>query len=153
NAGIAWRTAKVNLAVNGTQPLEVQTQFVGQDEQNRTQRLATQIRYQPERLEVLVKELALQLSTGTWRNSQPAQVTMRDKVLQIDNVRLQQADHWVSVGGTFAWQGPQNLQVQITRFPLADLRTLLGTGPQITGSVSSELRVQGTAAAPELAMD
>jgi translocation and assembly module TamB len=153
DAGISWRTAKVNLAVSGTQPVEVQTQFVGQDEQNRTQRLATQIRYQPERLEVLVKELTLQLSTGTWRNSQPSRVVMQNKALTIDNFRLQQADHWVSANGTFAWQGPQNLQVQITRFPLADLKTLLGTGPQISGTVNTELRVQGTAAAPELVMN
>src|SRR5262249_27984586 len=67
--------------------------------------------------------------------------------------RLQQADHWVSASGTFALRGPQNLQLQIARFPLADLKTLLGTGPEISGALNTELRVQGTAAAPELALD
>jgi autotransporter translocation and assembly factor TamB len=153
DAGISWRTAKVNLTLSGTQPIEVQTQFIGEDAQKRTQRLATQIHYQPERLEVLIKELALQLPTGTWHNSQPARLIMQNKALTVENFRLQQADHTVSATGTFAWQGQQNLQVQITRLALADIRALLGTGPQISGSLSTELRVQGTAAAPEMVMD
>ncbi|HKA56967.1 MAG TPA: translocation/assembly module TamB domain-containing protein, partial [Candidatus Binatia bacterium] len=149
-AGIRWRTAKVNLSLRGTQPMEVQTEFTGQDEQNRTQRLATQIHYQPERLEVLVKELAVQLPAGTWRNRQPAQLVMQNKTLTIDNFVLQQADHTVSAGGTFAWQGQQDLRVQVTHLPLADIRTLLGSGPQVSGSVSSEVHVRGTAASPEI---
>jgi autotransporter translocation and assembly factor TamB len=150
SAGIRWRTAKVNLSVHGTQPVEVQTEFTGQDEQNRTQRLATQIHYQPERLEVLLKELAVQLPGGTWRNRQPARLVMQNKTLTIDDFLLQQADHTVSAGGTFAWQGQQNLRVQITRLPLADIRTVLGSGPQVSGSLSSEVHVQGTAASPEI---
>ncbi|MBI3801021.1 MAG: translocation/assembly module TamB domain-containing protein [Deltaproteobacteria bacterium] len=152
-AGISWRTAQVNLTLSGTQPVEVQTQFIGQDQQKRTHRLATQIHYQPERVEVLISELALQLPTGTWHNSQPARLLLQNKTLTIENFLLQQADHTVSATGTFAWQGQQNLQVQITRVPLADLQALLRPGPQISGSLSTELRVQGTATAPEIAMD
>jgi len=149
-AGILWRTATLDLTLSALQPLGGVVSFVGQDTALRTHRLRTQFRYTPERVEAQVQELALQLPTGTWRTPQPAQLSVQNKVVTIENFRLQRGAHALSAQGTFAFQGAQSLHLEVDRLSLAEVRSLLATGPEVSGEVSAEVQIHGTAAQPEL---
>jgi autotransporter translocation and assembly factor TamB len=149
-AGVSWRTATLNLTLTDTQPAVVQTELIARDEQDRTQRLTTELRYQPERWVMLLKDLTLRLPSGTWSNSGPARFTVHNKTLTVDNFLLRQANSTISADGSLALQGRQNFQVEARRLSLADVGTALGAEPALSGHLNAEIRVQGTAAHPEI---
>jgi translocation and assembly module TamB len=149
-AGLRLRSVSADLALAGLQPVEVQAEITAQGEEVRALRLKTQTHYDPERLEVLVQELALQLPTGMWQTPQQPHLVLRDGALSIENFSLQRAEQIVSVTGMLAQQGPLDLQVQVNRFSLEELRPLLRDGPEVSGRVTAEVRVQGTAASPDV---
>ncbi|HXG17763.1 MAG TPA: translocation/assembly module TamB domain-containing protein [Methylomirabilota bacterium] len=150
NAGLQWRTLKLNTTFAGRQPMELLTELTGQDQQGRAQRAVAQIRYQPDHVEALLKELTLQLPTGVWRTAQPARLIQHNDAFTIENLLLQHAQQAVSVSGTIAKEGAQDLRVQASRLALEDLRAFIGAGPQVSGAVSATVQVRGTAAQPEI---
>jgi hypothetical protein len=150
NAGLQWRTLRLNTTFAGRQPLELLTEITGQDQQGRAQRAVAQIRYQPDRVEALLKELTLQLPTGVWRVAQPARFIQHNGAFTIETLRLQHAQQEVSVAGTIAQEGAQDLRVQASRLALEDLHAFIGAGPQVSGAVSGAVQVRGTAAQPEI---
>src|SRR5581483_10345422 len=56
----------------------------------------------------------------------------------------------LSVNGMLSARDAQDLQIQLTRLPLAEVRTLVGSGPDVTGELSATMGVQGTAAQPRV---
>ncbi len=152
-AGLRLRTVNAEIALAGLHPAEVQLEVTAQDEGARTQHLKTQVRYDSARIEMLIQELALQLPTGTWRTAQQPHLLLRDGTLSIENFSLRHAEQTVSVSGVLAQQGPLNLQVQVNRFALAELRPFLGDGPEVSGRVNADIRVQGTAASPDMTVN
>ena len=149
-AGLRLRTVNAEVALAGLHPAEVQVEVTAQDEGSRTHHLKTQTHYDSARLEVLIQALALQLPTGTWRTPQQPQLVLRDDALSIENFSLQRAEQTVSVSGILAQQGPLNLQVQVNRFALEELRPFLGDEPEVSGRINADLQVQGTAASPDM---
>lgn len=150
NAGIPWRTARMHLALNGMQPLILQIDFTGQDAARRRHRAKTQLQYTAGRIESVVQEMETQLPTGIWRLPQPARVLLQEQTLRVERLQLQRGSHGLTINGTLAARGPQDLQVQITRLSLAEVRTLVGSGPPVEGDLSATLRVHGTAEQPLL---
>lgn len=149
-AGLRLRTVNAEVALAGLHPAEVQVEVTAQDEGSRTHHLKTQTRYDSALVDVLIQELALQLPTGTWRTPQQPHLVLRDGTLSIENFSLQRAEQTVSVSGILARQGPLNLQVQVNRFALEELRPFLGDEPEVSGRINADLRVQGTAASPDM---
>lgn len=150
DAGIAWRTATLTLDLAGTQPLAIHTSFTGQDTRQQTQHIKAQLQYTPQSIQVLLKDINIQLPTGTWRMPQPASISMQQQTITIENLRLQRADSAVSAEGSVSFIGAQNLHLQVTRLPLADLRMLWAADPQVSGHVSATAEIQGSAAQPEI---
>ena len=150
DAGMRLRTVEAALALTGMAPAEVHANFTVRDDALRTHQLKTLVRYQPERLEARVEELILQLPTGTWHTPKSTQFVLQGRTLTIDDFQLQRADQSVSATGVFAWQGAQDLHVQVHHFSLAELRPLLRTNTEVSGYVTAEAQVQGTAAAPQI---
>ena len=148
NAGVPWQTARVNLVLSSMQPLTLLVDFTGQDTAQRRHRAKTRLQYTAERLETVVQEVAVQLPTGTWSTSQPARLLLQDQTLRIERLQLQRGAHALSIDGTLALRGTQDLQVRITRLPLAEVQMLVGTGPPVDGDLSATMRVHGTAAQP-----
>jgi len=139
-----------DITLAGLHPAEVQTEVTAQDEESRTQRVKMQTRYDSQLVDVLIQELALQLPSGTWHTPQQPHLVFRDGTLSIENFSLWRAEQIVSASGTLAQQGPLNLQVQVSRFSLEELRPFLGDEPAVSGRVNIDLRVQGTATNPDV---
>lgn len=150
DAGIPWSTVTVDVTFTGWQPMTLHTSLIGQDTQKRTHTLATQIRYQPDRLEVRIEKLSAQLPTGTWKIAQPAMVLLHSGALTVSDFLVRQASQSISIDGTVSRQGAQSLQLTLTQFPFSDLRALLGKGPEVGGRLNAEARIQGVAAAPDI---
>ncbi|HJY85079.1 MAG TPA: translocation/assembly module TamB domain-containing protein, partial [Candidatus Binatia bacterium] len=149
-AGLRLRTVNADITLAGLHPAEVQTEVTAQDEESRTQRVKMQTRYDSQLVDVLIQELALQLPSGTWHTPQQPHLVFRDGTLSIENFSLWRAEQIVSASGTLAQQGPLNLQVQVSRFSLEELRPFLGDEPAVSGRVNIDLRVQGTATNPDV---
>jgi autotransporter translocation and assembly factor TamB len=152
-AGIHWQTARLHVAVTGAQPRTAQVAFNGQDDGQRRHQLRAQIQYAPEQIQVAVQELAVQLPTGVWRTPQPARAVIQDQTVRVERLQLRRGVHALEVNGAIGANGPQDMQLQVTRLPLSEVRTLVGTGPDVNGELSATLLVQGTAAQPHLNAD
>ncbi len=155
DAGIVWNTATLTLVLAGTQPLEIHTNFTGQNSMQHTQHVKGQLRYTPQRLEGLLQEISLQLPTGIWRLPQPARVLVQQQqqTISVENFRLQRADSSISAQGVLSFNGPQNLQLRVVGLTLDELRTLWATELQMSGHLSATAQIQGTAAQPEISAD
>src|SRR5581483_10022788 len=99
NAGLRWQTARLQLAVTGTQPLTAQVDFSGQDAAQRSHRAKVQVQYAPEHIEAVVQEVAAQLPTGVWRTPQPARLSLQNQTLRLERLQLQRGNHSLSVNG------------------------------------------------------
>jgi translocation and assembly module TamB len=148
--GLRLRSVNADIAVVGLQPATVQAEVTIQDEDARSHYLKTQARYDANHLEVLLQNLAVQLPTGTWRAPQPAQVVLKGEELTVENFSMQRADQSVSASGVLSQQGPLNFQLRVNRFSLEELRPLVGEMAKVDGHVDADVRVQGTAASPDL---
>ncbi|MGH8007261.1 MAG: translocation/assembly module TamB domain-containing protein, partial [Candidatus Binatia bacterium] len=149
-AGTPLRTVKADLALTGMEPAEVQAELVVQDDALRTHKLKAQGQYQPERVQARIQELIVQLPTGAWRTPQSAQLVMQGDTLTINDFQLQREKQVVSVQGVVSLQGgqTQDLRVQVNRLAVAELRALVEDSPDVSGQITAEVRLQGTAAAP-----
>lgn len=149
-AGLRLRSVNADIALAGLQPATVQAEVTVQDEDTRTHYLKTQARYDADHLEVLLQSLAVQLPSGTWRAPQPAQLVLKGETLTVENFSLQRADQSISASGVLGQQGPLNFQLQVNRFSLEELRPFIGEMAKVGGRVDADVRVQGTAASPDL---
>ena len=150
NAGVQWQTARLDVSFTGVRPLTLQVDFTGQDDAQRRQQVKTQVQYAPERTEAVVQEVALQLPTGVWRTPQPARVLIQDQTVHVDHLQLQRGAHAINVNGVLAPRGAQDFHVEITRLPLAEIQTLVGTGPEVGGALSATVSVGGSADQPRI---
>lgn len=150
NAGLQWQTARLDASMTGAQPLTLQIDFTGQDAAQRRQRIKTRVQYAPERIEAVIQEAAMQLPTGVWRTSQPARLVVQNQAVHIERLQVQRGEHAITMNGTLAPRGTQDFRLDISRLPLAEIQTLLGTEPQVGGSLSATLSIQGTADQPRI---
>src|SRR4030095_7721192 len=105
----------------------LQVNLTGQDDAQRQQQVKTQVQYAPERTEAIVQEVSLQLPTGVWRTPQPARVLIQDQTVHVERLQLQRGAHAINVNGVLAPRGTQDFRIEITRLPLAEIQTLVGT--------------------------
>jgi autotransporter translocation and assembly factor TamB len=148
NAAIRLKTVDANVAVQGLEPIEVDANVSAQDQEKQVHRLKAHLQYLPERLNVLLQELALQLPNGAWRMPQQARVVVRGKTMTVDDLLLQSGAQNIRAKGSVGLQGTQDFHVEVNRFSLEDLRPFIQNFPDISGRVSAEARLGGTAASP-----
>ena len=151
-AGETWRNAAVEVAIVRVQPLEVQTTIRAEGTQVKSLRTQMHVQQKPTQWDVGVQDLTLQLSNGVWTQPQPALLTVRvaqGAQVAVDQFTLQRGAHAISVSGTLEEQGSQNIQMQVTQLPFADLRPFIPSLPQVNGNVNASLHVTGTLTSPE----
>jgi autotransporter translocation and assembly factor TamB len=148
--GIPLRTLEANVALQGKDPIAAQIELVAQDREQRRQRVRAVARYFPDRIESQLQEVSLTMANGTWRNSKPAQIVVRGKTADIDDLVLQRGNQTVRASGTVGLQGEQNFQLQIARLPLDDLHQIAPVTRDAAGLIDADLRVRGTAQRPQV---
>ncbi|MBF6567644.1 MAG: translocation/assembly module TamB [Candidatus Binataceae bacterium] len=130
------RTADVAVTINAVQTA------------TRSLALAGDLVYQPRRTTLRLAALALSTDAGNWRLQNPAVVALAGQSLKISGLELASDDQHVSIEGTVANNGAQQLEAKIERLRLSPIAGLLAQNPGLSGIVSAQIKIAGTAGAP-----
>lgn len=149
DAGGAWRKVTVETTITRLQPLSLQTTLHGEGDQIQDLRARAHLQQQTNQWNVSLSDLTAQLPIGVWTQAQPASFTLSAGSIAVDHLVVQRGAHTIAVSGTLAEQGSQDLQMQVTQFPLSDLQTIMASFPAIAGDLSATLQLTGTRMQPE----
>jgi autotransporter translocation and assembly factor TamB len=131
-------------------PYSFDLQVRARDDQSRSHTIAANVQYQPAHIEARVTELTLNLPDGAWRLAQPATIAQQQNDFVVDRLTLQNNDRRLFLDGRFSLTGTQALRVSIDRLPIESLRSFYPTKTEITGLLSAQGQLSGTAAAPQI---
>jgi autotransporter translocation and assembly factor TamB len=120
------------------------------DTQARAHAIAASIEYAPSQIAARITSFTTNLPDGTWRLAQPVTVAYRGDDFLVDYLTLQNGARSVSIVGRFSLSGSQSLRLTVERLPVDSVRGFYGNVPDITGIISGEARVMGTASAPQI---
>ncbi len=120
------------------------------DAQSRTHTVAARLDYQPAHVVARVTRLTLDLPDGTWRLSQPVTVEQRDQDFLVDRLLMRNNGRELSLDGQFSLTGSQALRLNVEKLPIEGLRAFFSDAPDVTGILSAQVQLGGTAAAPQV---
>ena len=119
------------------------------DAQGRTHTVTGNVKYQPELLVAQLTQLSLDLPNGLWRLFQPVTVTQRGPDFMVDRFSMRNNASQLLLDGRFSLAGSQALRLDIEGFSIESARAFPDT-PDVTGILTAQLQLGGTAAAPEI---
>ncbi|HSE89861.1 MAG TPA: translocation/assembly module TamB domain-containing protein [Candidatus Binatia bacterium] len=120
------------------------------DAQNRNHTVAARLDYQPGHVLARLTRLTLDLPDGTWRLAQPATVEQRDQDFLVDRLLMRNNGRELFLDGQFSLTGNQALRLNVEKLPLETMRAFFPEAPDITGMLSAQLQLAGSAAAPQV---
>jgi len=120
------------------------------DAQNRNQAMVARLDYEPGHLLARVTRLTLDLPDGTWRLSQPVTVEQRDQDFLVDRLLMRNNGRELFLGGQFSLTGNQALRLNVEKLPLEAMRAFFPEAPDITGVLSAQVQLAGSAAVPQV---
>ena len=120
------------------------------DAQSRTHTVAARLDYQPAHLVARLTRLTLDLPDGTWRLSQPVTVEQRDQDFLVDRLLMRNNGRELFLDGQFSLTGSQALRLNVEKLPIEGLRAFVPEAPDITGMLSAQIQLGGSAAAPQV---
>jgi autotransporter translocation and assembly factor TamB len=120
------------------------------DAQSRTHTLAARLEYEPAHLVARLTRLTLDLPDGTWRLSQPAVVEQRNQDFLVDRLLMRNNGRELFLDGQFSLTGNQALRLNVEKLPLEAMRAFFPEAPDITGILSAQVQLAGSAAAPQV---
>ena len=120
------------------------------DAQSRTHTIAARLDYQPAHVVARVARLTLDLPDGTWRLSQPVIVEQRDQDFLVDRLLMRNNGRELFLDGQFSLTGSQALRLNVEKLPIEGLRAFLPELPDVTGILSAQVQLGGSAAAPQV---
>jgi translocation and assembly module TamB len=94
--------------------------------------------------------LTLNLPDGTWRLAQPTTFTQREWEFSVERFALRNNDRQILLDGRFSLSGSQALRLDVDRLPVEAVRAFFPTAPDVTGLLSGQGELSGTASAPEI---
>lgn len=131
-------------------PYSFDLQLRARDDQSRTHTVSANVQYQPAHIEARFTELTLNLPDGAWRLAQPATIAQQQDDFVLDRLTLQNNDRRLFVDGRFSLTGGQALRLSIDRLPVESLRNFYPMKTEISGLLSAQAQLGGTAAAPQI---
>ena len=120
------------------------------DAQSRTHTVAARLDYQPAHIVARVARLTLDLPDGMWRLSQPVTVEQRDQDFLVDRLLMRNNGRELFLDGQFSLTGSQALRLNVEKLPIEGLRAFLPETPDVTGMLSAQVQLGGSAAAPQV---
>ena len=120
------------------------------DAQGRTHVVTARLDYQPAHVVARVTRLTLDLPDGTWRLSQPVTVEQRDQDFLVERLLMRNNGRELFLDGQFSLTGSQALRLNVEKLPIEALRAFLPELPDVTGILSAQVQLGGTAAAPQV---
>ena len=131
-------------------PIALDVDAKARDTQSRTHTVAARLDYQPAHIVARVARLTLDLPDGTWRLSQPATIEQRDQDFLVDRLLMRNNGRELFLDGQFSLTGSQALRLSVEKLPIEALRAFFSEGPDVTGILSAQVQLGGTAAAPQV---
>jgi autotransporter translocation and assembly factor TamB len=131
-------------------PTAIDLDVKARDAQNRNHTVVARLDYQPGHLLARVTRLTLDLPDGTWRLSQPVTVEQRDRDFLVDRLLMRNNGRELLLDGQFSLTGNQALRLNVEKLPLEAMRAFFPEAPDITGMLSAQVQLAGSAAAPQV---
>ena len=120
------------------------------DAQSRIHTIAARLDYQPAHVVARVTQLTLDLPDGKWRLSPPVTVEQRDQDFLVDRLLMRNNGRELFLDGQFSLTGNQALRLNVEKLPLEGMRVFFPEAPDVTGMLSAQVQLEGTAAAPQV---
>jgi translocation and assembly module TamB len=131
-------------------PYSFDVRLRARDDQSRNHTASANIEYQPSRIEARLAELTLNLPDGAWRLAEPATIVQQQSDFVVDRLTLQNNDRRLFADGRFSLTGAQALRLNIEKLPVESLRNFYPMKTDISGVLSAQAQLGGTAAAPQI---
>ena len=131
-------------------PTTLELDAKARDAQSRTHTMAAHLEYEPAHLVARLTRLTLDLPDGTWRLAQPAVVEQRDQDFLVDRLLMRNNGRELFLAGQFSLTGSQALRLNVEKLPIEALRAFFSEAPDVTGILSAQVQLSGTAAAPQV---
>ena len=148
DAGVLLQSVEAQLALTHEEAPSMQMTVHATDSASRKHYLDARIVRRPEQLSVDVNALALALPGGVWELTEPATVTQQTGALAVESLQLRNGDQHIALDGRVSTHGAQDFQVRVEEFALAALRPFVPDMPTVTGALSTQVRLSGTAETP-----
>ena len=120
------------------------------DAQGRNHAMAGSVKVEPEVLVAQLARLSLDLPNGVWRLSQPVTVTKRGPDFIVDRLSMRNNNSQLLLEGRFSLAGSQALRLDVEGLAIESVRAFFPDTPDVTGILSAQIQLGGTAAAPEI---
>lgn len=156
DAGMALQTIDADvklLPAQAPSDQRVQLAVTVQETPDRRHRLQAEILSHQQRITAQLSDLSVVSPIGTWQLTQPATIQYQPSGVTIDRFMLTDAHtppQQLSLHGTLATDGPQDMQLQLAHFSLKSLQDVIPPQPAINGVLSADIQLAGTAQAPTL---
>jgi translocation and assembly module TamB len=152
-AGIRLARLQAALKVQPTKPRRVRLTMEALDAQARKQTLDAEFSYEPGRVAGRLTDLAIRLPEEAWRLAQPAAFAWSPQGISVEGLSMRSPRSEILLDGTLSPAGEQNLALRIKQLNLAALSALIRPRAGLKGTVSVDVKIAGTAAAPVIALN
>jgi len=110
--------------------------------------LHADITYKPAIVVLNLTQLDVATSKGSWHLTTPAELIRRAAGIEIRHFAAANQNQIITLEGTVAQAGSQDLALHIQRLRLADFSCFFSNKVKLVGLASTDLEIRGTAAAP-----
>ena len=149
NAGLGLRRLDGNAKLSQP-PQSIGFDVTAQDARGRKHSMAGAVDLFSDSITLRLTEAALTAPDGSWKLLHPATVIKRGEAFVIEQLALKNGEREVSVNGRFALSGKQDLSLSVNRLPVETLTGFLPESAKMSGLMTLQARLLGTAGAPEL---
>ncbi|HSD10835.1 MAG TPA: translocation/assembly module TamB domain-containing protein [Candidatus Binatia bacterium] len=156
-AAVSLRSANLEAGLSTARGAESRPRLVAdttlgvQDLTGRNHRTKLRIAYEAAAVSATISELHLEPPEGSLDLRHPAVVAVRGGAITLDGLDLAGKGPSVAASARLSRSGAQRAQIAIDRLPLEWLRAFSPAAPQMSGSITTHVDVEGTAAAPQIA--
>jgi len=150
DAGLALRRLDATAKFSRQPAHSIQLDLSAQDSQDRKHQLNGTLDLLPDALTLRLSQASLSGPDGAWKLARPATVSKRDDALSIAQLALKNGERELSLNGSFAFAGKQDLSLSVDRLPVETVTGFMSQPPKMTGLLAAQARIVGTAAAPEV---
>jgi translocation and assembly module TamB len=103
------------------------------------------------RNELRLADVALRFDTTTWQSAHPSAIRWGGRGIEVVNLELRQGDgRRIYANGLLPTEGRANFDLEVTDFAVENVAQLLQSDVPLTGRVSLDAHVQGTATDPQM---
>lgn len=153
-AGVTLKKAEAKVTLPQSRPPSApalaQVAITVQDAAARTHRLRGEASYQAAQVTARLTELTVEAPDGLWTLAQPTQLVQDRTGVTIERFLMTNGAQHIQLDGRAGLSGPQDLHLLIDRFALDALQTIWLQRPKISGLLTVDAHMEGTAAAPRL---